>query len=186
MIYKGSQKEGTVDKGNTKFSKIYKGNQLVYQKISGVTLFWLSNFNDYYGNPRATYALAKWASDACKVGDFLNPLTATITSISGTIGQGGSSVNVQGNSISWFKYRMTIDGVHVYSSPNGATGQAAILGNPIIFVLNNSVVGSTVLATQANYNGLYWDSVNPNRVGDLSGYTQNPAKNKIWTINGVY
>lgn len=42
MIYKGSQKQGSVYKGSAKIGKIYKGSQLVYQSISSVKDYTMS------------------------------------------------------------------------------------------------------------------------------------------------
>lgn len=45
MIYKGNQKQGNVYKGATKIGKIYKGNQLIYQSISSITEYTISQTN---------------------------------------------------------------------------------------------------------------------------------------------
>lgn len=198
MIYKGSQKEGKVYIGGTKIGKVYKGSSLVYQSQKSLRLYGYGNVSDtsiYYliggtttSNPYLAMVNSSEPGIAGKV---------TITSITGTLGQSGSSATVTFYSGS-SSYNSTGKYSATYNINNVILYRYLVDNSSITYrvfwVMEGSTVGSYALYTR-------WINVNygfgfPSSVGsDTFTYywekyqtsgTRNSSLDKTWTINGVY
>ena len=197
MIYKGSQKEGKVYKGGTKIGKIYKGSQLVYQSQKSLRLYGYGNVSD-----TSIYYLIGGTTTSNPYLAMVNPSEpgiagkATITSITGTLGQSGSSATVifysgssSFNSIGTYSATYNINNVILYRYLVDGT-----VTYRVFWVMEGSTVGSYALYTR-------WININsgfgfPSSVGsDTFTYywsgnqtsgIRNSSLDKTWTINGVY
>lgn len=144
-IYKSSNKLDDIYVGSTEIGKIYKGSTLVYEKKRGVPV-WGFDSNSWLVGDYSTNGL---------VDNNPNNLIFTLTAISGSLGQSGSSITIKASngysSSASYSYNLTVNNYlfHKYTLTSTYTKYQ-------FYVLQGSVVGNYVLCFYKG--GQYMDS----------------------------
>lgn len=180
MIFRGSQKEGTIYKGGTKIGKVYKGDTLVYKSQKNLVLYAFGNASLYLiGSYDVNGIIA------------LLPGFETITDINGTLGQSGSIVYCQSGDmqsvVTYYAQTIVVANVRIYSYENSGQG----LAWKYIYVLENSHVGSPCIS-RMNQATERPDVITSSNITYKSSGMGNSSANRtsqydrVWTINGIY
>ena len=174
--YVGNNKIDKIFAGNVEIGKVYLGNELIYQ--SGPSLMLYGMTFPFYGETEDAYLIGEWSTN----GIIVWPMLCTITNITGTLGESGSTISyklTEQASTSTQSYNSTIEvaGVKIYKYINSNDLVAAL-------VLEKSVVGSTFIASVGG--GGYPTSVTSTTViGGGYTYTKDSSLDATWYTNGI-
>jgi len=188
-IYNGSDKIKDLYYGGTKIKEAYYGNTKVYGSFVGLNVWRFTSSGYAPLHLFGSYDLSGIACPSGTGGQVVIDLTGTIKTISGTLGQSGSSITINASGSSpptgSLSYQNTITSfdkkIYQYRATPSWTFD--------VYLYEDSVVGDTVLCG-CNFGNTQITSLTNNQIvvtityNNIT-YTRNTTYSKIWTKDGL-